>query len=114
MLVDDEQYSGMLISLDQSPDVDPGMAIKIAEQKIGLPGELSGYWIVDETIKWAEKHCLIPAWQSSQWMNGELVLLLDESGKYILELVRNGKPYRVEVSYDRDLGLTCRRMETSD
>lgn len=114
LLVDDEQYSGMLISLDQSPDADPGIAIKIAEQKIGLPGELSGYWIVDETIKWAEKHCLIPAWQGSQWMNGELVLLLDESGKNILELVRNGKPYRVEVSYDRDLGLTCRRMETSD
>lgn len=114
LFVDDDQYGDMLIPLDSSPDADPNMAIKIAEQKIGLPGELSGRWIVDETIRWAEKHCLIPAWQSSQWMNGELVLLLDESGKNILELVKNGKPYKVGINYDRDLGLTCSRMETSD
>lgn len=111
LLVDDEKYDGTLLPLNQAPD--SGTAIKLLEQKIGLPGELSGKYIINETIKWAEEHCLVPGWQNNQWLKGEFVLLLDEPGENIIELTRNGKPYRVAVDYDRNIGLTCSRMETN-
>lgn len=112
LLVDDEQYGGTLIPLDQAPD--SGTAIKLLEQKIGLPGELSGRYVINETIRWAEGHCLVPGWQNDPWLKGEFVLLLDGPEGNIVELTKNGKPYRVTVDYDRDIGLTCSRMERSD
>ena len=81
-------------------------ALRIARQKLRLPGILSKEWnqksVIDELE--AENKQLLPMWQLSPLLRGELVLLLDENQTAHLA--------GWELSYDRENGLSYRKEET--
>ena len=81
-------------------------ALQIARQKLRLPGVFSKAWnqksVIDELE--AENRRLLPLWQLSPLLRGELVLLLDE------ELTAHLAGW--ELSYDRENGLCYRKEET--
>lgn len=72
---------GSVIPSDSVPD--GKLAFRLAGCKVSLPGFLSADWKIDETIRYLEMRNSkeIPkCWQESEWLNGELFLLLDNSG----------------------------------
>ena len=96
------QSTGERISLSHVPSEDE--CCKILQQRVLLPRQLSVYK-TEECIKELElrNSSMMPEWQRSRWLNGELVLLL--SGE--LETVICG--YRLK--YDLEYGLSIYKGE---
>lgn len=97
------EKTGACVALDQPPQ--PEQALRIARQKLRLPGYFSKKWAVDQTIDELEKEMRnrFEAWQLSPWLRGELILLLDEN--YTAHLA--GQVLR----YDAEMGLTYQKEE---
>jgi CRISPR-associated endonuclease/helicase Cas3 len=90
---------GKILPTNTAPNQDT--AFTLAGCKIRLPWMLSKKWEVHKTItKLEEKgRNLQRIWKDSPWLNGELLLVLDED----LEAELNG----VNMRYDRDFGLVA-------
>ena len=80
----------------------------IARQKIRLPHVFSQRWNEHRTIEELEalNREELSAWQSSPWIKGELVLLLDSDGHAELS--------GYQLAYDRELGLQYEKKEETD
>ena len=72
------QHGGRAVAAADMPDEETAMAI--AAQRLTLPLSFSRYGNWTKTISMLEERnrSQLPAWQRSPWLNGELVLLLDE------------------------------------
>lgn len=82
--------------LDSGTGISPQLARAAATCTVRLPPRLTSRWMIDRVIDELETNG-IAAWQDSPWLGGELVLVIDESGRadvagHILE-------------YDKELGL---------
>ena len=91
------------MAVDQPPQ--PEEALRIARQRLRLPGYFSKRWSVQQTIDALEaetrKH--FAAWRLSPLLRGELVLLLDEHRMTHLA----GQV----LHYDRENGLTYQKED---
>ena len=89
------------VSLARMPSFEE--AVTLARQRLKLPWALCTPWTIDRTIAELEEETrtAAPEWQQSPWLQGELLLLLDEGGEKTL----NG--YRLR--YDPALGLMCEK-----
>lgn len=96
------QETGKCVAADCPPSRED--ALKIARQKLRLPGIFSKVWnqknVIDELEADNRK---LSAWQLSPLLRGELVLLLDENQTAHLA--------GWELSYDRECGLRYRKEE---
>ena len=97
------QESGMETDPGHMPDEE--LARRIARQKLTLPLRFSLYDREERTIRELEElnRRKLPEWQNSGWLNGELVLLLDEE----LHAELCGQRLRYTEKY----GLHCERMD---
>ena len=97
------EAAGPCVAVDQPPQ--PEEALRIARQRLRLPGYFSKRWSVQQTIDALEaetrKH--FAAWQLSPLLRGELVLLLDEHRMTHLA----GQV----LHYDRENGLTYQKED---
>lgn len=93
----------MSFSLNHMPSTQEAMII--AQQRLKLPWSLCAPWRIDQTIALLERQTstLVPEWEQSHWLKGELILLLNEDGKTVL----NG----FQLSYDKQYGMICERYE---
>ena len=75
----------------------------VAVQRLNLPGFFSHERMADQVITELEENNakLIPEWQRSDWLRGELILLLNEKNR--IELCG------YTLTYDRKTGLQCHR-----
>lgn len=91
---------GRNVITDETPDEDE--CKEIARQRLRLPSILCRQNVIDQTISELEKtnERWLSSWKESQWLKGELVLLLDEK----LE----GKIGDFRISYSQVVGLTCK------
>ena len=91
-------------------DVPPCRAdsLKIARQRLKLPGFFSRSWMVDQVIHEleAQNKGSLRAWQQSPVLQGELVLLLDEQ--------LNAHLGSIVLHYDQAEGLTWRKEERNE
>lgn len=96
------QSAGERIALSHMPSQDE--CCKILQQRVLLPRQLSVYK-TEECIRELEMRngSMMPEWQRSRWLNGELVLLL--SGELEAELCG----YRLK--YDLEYGLSIYKGE---
>lgn len=101
---DTEKASGL--SAVQVPDSAQGR--RIAMQRLKLPHVFCADWRRDKTIRELEEKNRrdLSEWQLSPWLQGELILLLDQENRGEL----NG--YTLEYSYER--GLEYERREEED
>ena len=93
----DDRFGGVQIPIFDTPE--PDMCFTLAGCKITLPQFFSG-WRLDKTIKELERenaNCLPKCWQESEWLAGELFLVLNGDGVVYL----SGK----KMIYDNILGL---------
>lgn len=85
---------------------DHALAKSIAGCRVSLPGYFTAKWNIDKVIKVLEQIVLdnqLVDWYSSYWLNGELFLVLDESGAMqLLDKV---------VIYDERYGLSIKDQE---
>ena len=97
------EAAGPCVAVDQPPQ--PEEALRIARQRLRLPGYFSKRWSVQQTIDALEaetrKH--FAAWQLSPLLRGELVLLLDER--------RTAHLAGQVLHYDRENGLTYQKED---
>ena len=97
------EAAGPCVAVDQPPQ--PEEALRIARQRLRLPGYFSKRWSVQQTIDALEaetrKH--FAAWQLSPLLRGELILLLDEHHTAHLA----GQV----LHYDRENGLTYQKED---
>ena len=97
------EAAGPCVAVDQPPQ--PEEALRIARQRLRLPGYFSKRWSVQQTIDALEaetrKH--FAAWRLSPLLRGELVLLLDEHRMTHLA----GQV----LHYDRENGLTYQKED---
>ena len=97
------EATGPCVAVDQPPQ--PEEALRIARQRLRLPGYFSKRWSVQQTIDALEaetrKH--FAAWQLSPLLRGELVLLLDER--------RTAHLAGQVLHYDRENGLTYQKED---
>ena len=97
------EAAGPCVAVDQSPQ--PEEALRIARQRLRLPGYFSKRWSVQQTIDALEaetrKH--FAAWRLSPLLRGELVLLLDER--------RTAHLAGQVLHYDRENGLTYQKED---
>ena len=97
------EAAGPCVAVDQPPQ--PEEALRIARQRLRLPGYFSKRWSVQQTIDALEaetrKH--FAAWQLSPLLRGELVLLLDEH--------RTAHLAGQMLHYDRENGLTYQKED---
>lgn len=87
-----------MVSLLSTPD--GTMSKDISSQSIQLPSALSGEWIIRETIDILERD-MIPSWQRSPLLKGELVLRLDN----MMHTVITCKHKDFEITYSGITGL---------
>ena len=94
---------GPLIPTDHVPDRETCM--EIARQRIRLPRALCVPWQrADQTIEELKRRsAVLDEWQQSPWLQGELVLLLDQDNATTL----NGYC----LTYDRETGLHCTKED---
>jgi CRISPR-associated endonuclease/helicase Cas3 len=93
-----EGYGNREIPSDAIPD--RGLAFTLAGCKVALPNICSYPGVIDKTIKNLEGDNLreIPSiWSESEWLNGELYLILDSDNK--------GRVDTLKMKYDSDFGL---------
>lgn len=97
------QEGGVMVARDVPPE--PGTALKIARQKLRLPGAFSKSWNVDRIIRELEEmnREKLSMWQLAPMLRGELVLLLNDD-----LTVRLGG---MLLQYDREIGLSYRKEE---
>ena len=96
--------NGRAVPIDVVPDNDT--ARLLACQSLRLPHELCYPWVIEKTIQTLEhRNAALSRWQESPWLKGELFMLLDEN----FSLPLNG--YR--LIYDREIGLTCEKEDTT-
>lgn len=102
-LPEKEGRPGERVEADRPPA--PETALRIARQKLRLPGYFSKKWRIEQTIELleAQNQKLLASWQQSPWLQGELVLLLDED----LTAHLAGQV----LQYDRENGLVYRKEE---
>ena len=97
------EAAGPCVAVDQPPQ--PEEALRIARQRLRLPGYFSKRWSVQQTIDALEaetrKH--FAAWRLSPLLRGELVLLLDER--------RTAHLAGQVLHYDRENGLTYQKED---
>ncbi len=107
MIVDPrlDRQESPLIEADMPAD---RIAMRLARQYIRLPDILCKPWSIDGTIDELEEMNmkLIPDWQESNWLRGELFLILDEN----FQVQLNG--YRIAYSFDN--GLNHKKEEAND
>lgn len=97
------EAAGPCVAVDQPPQ--PEEALRIARQRLRLPGYFSKRWSVQQTIDALEaetrKH--FAEWRLSPLLRGELVLLLDER--------RTAHLAGQVLHYDRENGLTYQKED---
>lgn len=73
------QENGRAVAADRPPSHEE--SVKIARQRLRLPGYFSRRWNIDRVIRELEEQNkqILPQWQQSPVLRGELVLLLDSS-----------------------------------
>lgn len=100
------QEGGISIPADRPPSQEE--SVKIARQRLRLPGYFSRRWNIDGVIKELEEknRCFLSEWQQAPLLCGELVLLLEED----LSVQLAG----TLLVYDREDGLTYRKEETGE
>ena len=86
------------LSADHAPSDED--ARRVAIQKLTLPHVLSQDYNYNDTVEELEQlnAKILPEWQKSGWLKGELILLFDGNRKCELG--------GYELSYSRELGLT--------
>ena len=94
------------LSADHTPSDED--ARRVAIQKLTLPYVLSQDYNFDDTIRELEQSNadILPEWQKSGWLKGELILLFDKNRKCELG--------GYELSYSRELGLTYTKQGGTD
>lgn len=91
------EFSGAELPLFGAPDGD--LARAVASCTVTLPRSLSSPWDIDQTIAELENAPIdLSSWQSSPWLRGQLVLVLDSDGNTTLL----DRP----IHYDPHRGLT--------
>lgn len=91
------EFSRADLPLNGAPDGD--LARAVASCTVTLPRSLSTPWDIDQTIAELENPPIdLSPWQSSPWLRGQLVLVLDPDGNTTL---RNR-----QIHYDSYYGLT--------
>ena len=97
------QEGGEAVAKDVPPE--PETALKIARQRLRLPGMFSKIWNADRVIRELEEMNSrnLAMWQLSPMLRGELVLLLDDA----LSVHLGGMFLR----YDKETGLSYRKEE---
>lgn len=91
----------VLFSLNRMPSVQEAMSI--VRQRLRLPWMLCAPCSIERTIALLEQQTAmtVPEWGQSHWLKGELILLLDEDGRTVL----NG----FHLHYDEQYGMICER-----
>ena len=85
---------------------DSVLAKEIAGCRVSLPGYFTAKWNIDKVIKVLEQLVLdnhLDEWYSSYWLDGELFLVLNESGE--MQLLDK------KVVYDERYGLSLKEQE---
>ena len=97
------QEHNAAVSASHVPDEET--ARKIAKQRLNLPQSFSSFGREEETIRELEtlNRKKLPEWQNSGWLNGELILLLDDR----LQANLCGQT----IFYSEKYGLVCIREE---
>lgn len=97
------ETAGPCVAVDRPPQ--PEEALRIARQKLRLPGYFSKEWTIKNTIDKMEEENrkIFAAWQLSPMLRGELILLLDEHWTAHLA----GQV----LHYDRENGLTYQKED---
>lgn len=100
------QGNGATVEADRPPCWEE--SLKIARQRLRLPGYFSRRWNVDAVIRELEEQnrAMLSAWQQAPLLKGELVLLLDE--KLTAHLAG------MVLQYDQADGLIYRKEETDE
>jgi CRISPR-associated endonuclease/helicase Cas3 len=91
-----------VIPVESAPSYE--LALAVAQASIRLPAILSKPWMLARVVGALEQNAFI-GWQSSSWLRGQLVLVLDE------ELVASVAGYR--LGYSRERGLEVERGEST-
>lgn len=97
------QEEGRAIATDEPPSWED--SLKVARQRLRLPGHFSRKWNADRVIRELEEQnrTFLPQWQQAPMLRGELVLLLDETlTAHLADSV---------LQYSQTDGLTYRREE---
>ncbi len=97
------QEGGRAVASDVPPE--PETAMKIARQRLRLPGIFSVSWNADRIIKELEdlNRKYLSMWQLSPMLKGELILLLDDT----LSVHLGG----MKIQYDKEIGLSYRKED---
>lgn len=90
---------GELVPVDLTPDW--RLARSIARCTLPLPRAMTAPNVIDEVIGELERQVDLSAWQSSPWLAGELVLVVDED--------RRASVAGFDLHYDPDEGLRVSR-----
>ena len=100
------RQDGRAVAADEPPCWED--SLQIARQRLRLPGYFSRRWKIDEVIRELEEQnrTILPQWQQSPMLKGELVLLLDEN------LTANLA--HTIIRYDREDGLTYQKEEADE
>lgn len=100
------QENGRTVEADRPPCWEE--SLKIARQRLRLPGYFGRRWKVDAVIRELEEQnrAVLSAWQQAPLLKGELVLLLDE--KLTAHLAG------MVLQYDQADGLIYRKEETDE
>ena len=100
------QEGGEAVAKDVPPE--PETALKIARQRLRLPGVFSKGWNADRIIRELEERNSknLAMWQLSPMLRGELVLLLNDA----LTVRLGGMLLR----YDKETGLSYRKEDEND
>jgi CRISPR-associated endonuclease/helicase Cas3 len=96
----------MSFSSDYVPSTEEGRMI--AKQRLRLPHIFCSRWNIHRVIQELEdqNRKMLPLWQQSSWIRGELVLLLDEKQETALA--------GYKLCYSAEQGLQYRRLEEKD
>ena len=100
------QEGGQVIDANRTPSQEE--SVKIARQRLRLPGYFSRRWEIDSVIAELEEQNrkYLSQWQLSPILKGELILLLDKAlTAHLADMV---------LRYDRENGLTYWKEETDE
>ncbi|MSS46396.1 CRISPR-associated helicase Cas3' [Cutibacterium sp. WCA-380-WT-3A] len=100
------EFSGAELPLFGAPE--GALARAVASCTVSLPRSVSNPWDIDQTIAELEAAPIdLSSWQTSPWLRGQLVLVLDAEGNSTLL----GRP----IHYDSKRGLTVEpRLDKGD